>query len=412
MMFPDGIEIFRQPAVAGRLLHVRRSSDILKCVTKSAFARMATCTVAGLLALTGHAQPQTSPSLPTVDPVPGCHDPMQWAVAEGKKPVYNNRIFAKAFPYFIQFVGVSDDSGDLARQIDQSLQNALTQWGASLLAGRSQLEPALKTYVESMLLCSGGRCQYTAPPAVLMTCPQNAAMVIIVYKGARFPAAQEWVAGMAKREGRTILLNASDFSVVYNQLLFSTWSETGDLNLTPVLAHELGHSFGLSHSGKRGSIMAADLSAKDVRRFVAPVDGMEFANVLKKSVDGGIPGDFNLDECQGLYVGRPPSRARQIVCLSQCTAPGRSRGTRKRTTECDGDGSRHQALLKVRCGVVRMLIAVVHFHIGWPTLRIGRVKKAGLSQRKEIAFGYQISPALNGDRHLYRDRRMTAVKGS
>jgi len=29
-----------------------------------------------------------------------------------------------------------------------------------------------------------------------MTCPQNAAMVIIVYKGTRFPAAQEWVAGM------------------------------------------------------------------------------------------------------------------------------------------------------------------------------------------------------------------------
>src|SRR5437868_4713001 len=86
---------------------------------------------------------------------PWSHDPLQWAVAEGKKPVYNNRIFAKAFPYFIQFVGVSDGSGDLARQIDQSLQNALTQWGASLLAVRSQLEPALKTYVESMLLCSG-----------------------------------------------------------------------------------------------------------------------------------------------------------------------------------------------------------------------------------------------------------------
>ena len=127
---------------------------------------MTTCAVAGLLALTGHAQPQTSQSPPAVAPVPGCHDPLQWAVAEGKKPVYNNRIFAKAFPYFIQFVGVRDDSGDLASQIDQSLQNALTQWGASLLAVRGQLEPALKTYVDSMLLCSGGRCQYTAPPAV------------------------------------------------------------------------------------------------------------------------------------------------------------------------------------------------------------------------------------------------------
>jgi predicted Zn-dependent protease len=231
---------------------------------------------------------------------------MKWAVGEGQKPIYNNRIFSKAFPYFIQFIGETDRREDLERQIDQSLQNALTQWGASLLAVRNQLAAPLKVYVESMLLCDGGRCQYTAPPAVKMKCSQNAAMIIVVYSS-RFPAAQEWVAGMAKREGRTILINASEFSLVYDQSLFLTWSTGGKLNLTPVLAHELGHSFGLSHSARPGSIMAADLSAEDVRRFVAPVDGLEFSNVLGKPVEGGTPGDFNLDECQGVYVGRPPS---------------------------------------------------------------------------------------------------------
>jgi predicted Zn-dependent protease len=235
-----------------------------------------------------------------------CKERMIWAITAGQKPIYNNRIFSKALPYFVRFVGVTSHQAEISDAIGNALQNALTQWGSSLLAIRKDLDDPLRKYVESMLLCEEGHCTYTAPPAVQMDCQENAAMIIIVYEGTQFPAPQQWVAGMAKSEGRTILLNAHDFNVLYDQRLFSTWSAKGDLNLTPVLVHELGHSFGLVHSTVHGSIMQADLSDQNARRFATPLDGAQFAQILRKVVDGGVPGDFQVSECQGVYVGRPP----------------------------------------------------------------------------------------------------------
>lgn len=235
-----------------------------------------------------------------------CRERMRWAIAAGQKPIYNNRIFSKALPYYVRFVGVTEHQTEISDAIGDALQNALTQWGASLLAIRGDLDETLRKYVESMLLCEEGNCTYTAPPAVKMDCQENASMIIIVYGGDRFPAPQEWVAGMAKSEGRTILLNAHDFEVLYDQKLFSTWSPEGHLNLTPILVHELGHTFGLAHSRVRGSIMQADLSAPAERRFAGPADGVQFAKILRKRVDGGVPGDFDISDCQGVYVGKPP----------------------------------------------------------------------------------------------------------
>jgi predicted Zn-dependent protease len=240
---------------------------------------------------------------PTAKP---CEERMLWAIADGQKPIYNNRIFSKALPYYIRFVGVAERREQISDAIGSALQNALTQWGAALLAIKTELDPQLRAYVESMLLCEEGHCTYSAPPAVQMQCQQNAAMVIIVYDGDSFPASQQWVAGLARLEGRTILLNAHDFRFIYDQTLFYTWNAAGNLNLTPILVHELGHSFGLSHSTALGSIMRADLSALGERRFATPSDGLAFAKVLKKSVDGGVPGEFAISDCSGVYVGKPP----------------------------------------------------------------------------------------------------------
>lgn len=236
-----------------------------------------------------------------------CVETHPWASRDGQRPIYNNRLFAKAFPYVV--IGAdSAASDDLRQAIAQGLQNALTQWGAALLANRAILSPRLRAYVESMLLCDRGTCQYTAPPAVEMRCEQHAAMVIRVYN-VHFPAPQRWVGGMARKPGRTILLNAAEFTPAYDQYQFTMWRTTPPYtaNITAVLAHELGHSFGLSHADPReASIMVPSLSDLATRRFVTPRDGRRFADVLSRDVLLGSPGEFTLDDCDGVSVGPPP----------------------------------------------------------------------------------------------------------
>jgi hypothetical protein len=158
-----------------------------------------------------------------------CND-LQWAREAAKKPVYNNQIFSKAITYGIEWPGVphvsQKERQDFEDALGQALQNALTQWGSTLLLIRSRLTPPLRSYLENALFCTPGSCQYNAPPAVRVSCKENASLIFMIYApgGAPFPGAEDGAVARAQVAGRTILLNLRSYRFIYDQhlLRFST----------------------------------------------------------------------------------------------------------------------------------------------------------------------------------------------
>jgi hypothetical protein len=237
-----------------------------------------------------------------------CNDPA-WAVREAHKPIYNNEILTKAITYSIEWPGnpkiPTSKKALLESAIGQALQSALTEWGSSLLIIRKDLDEHLKHYLENTLLCKPGSCQYTASPAVQVTCRQNASLLFLVYArgGDPFPNLEDGAVARAQVQGRTILLNIASYSFLYDQHLFAALRNDGRINLTAVIAHEMGHSFGLSHAGSgEQSIMLESFSGSSISRFPTARDARKFAEVLSHFIEASKPGEFEAVKCQGLKV--------------------------------------------------------------------------------------------------------------
>jgi Matrixin len=239
-----------------------------------------------------------------------CND-LHWATEAAKKPVYNNQIFSKAITYEVEWPGTSrltsKEKADFEDGLGLALQSALTEWGATLLLIRSQLPPTLRSYLENSLFCTPGSCQYNAPPAVRVSCKENASLVFLIYApgGAAFPNAEDGAVARAQVAGRTILLNMRSYRFIYDQHLFAILNDRSWINLTAVVAHELGHSFGLSHATpSEKSIMLANLTGMTQPRYPTSRDGKQFAEILAQFVSGRNAGEFSSLECQGLKVAK------------------------------------------------------------------------------------------------------------
>jgi hypothetical protein len=122
--------------------------------------------------------------------------------------------------------------------------------------------------------------------------------------GTPFPGAEDGAVARAQVAGRTILLNLKSYTFIYDQHLFAILNIRSLINLTAVVAHELGHSFGLSHAAPgQKSIMLPNLTGMVLARIPTARDGNEFAMILGQFISGGNAGEFASVECQGLKVG-------------------------------------------------------------------------------------------------------------
>jgi hypothetical protein len=239
-----------------------------------------------------------------------CREPPHMAVNFSRKPVYNNQVFTRGFTFYLDVVGGTDEIS--ADDVSQSFGAALTLWASTLLALRPKLDSELASFVDSAISRSAKYTLFTPPQVIRVDCPENAMMIVKLYKvrDARlFPKNAGYVA-KAQPEGRTILLNGVDFKF-RSDLDTRTLIKDNRFNLTTIFAHELGHAFGLADmdNAQVKTVMSAANIFDGEAGAPTESDGMSFVNVLKKAVTGSRPGVFEPRECAGL---RLPQRKRGI----------------------------------------------------------------------------------------------------
>lgn len=116
-------------------------------------------------------------------------------------------------------------------------------------------------------------------------------------RGPAFPVEDMQLLAKAHVEGRTLLINAIDHSFVL--ALGALQTPDGRYSLVSVLAHELGHAFGLDHDdAAAASIMSAAVSTMSLEPTDA--DAREVARVLGREIQGSPPGALTFAGCKGL----------------------------------------------------------------------------------------------------------------
>jgi hypothetical protein len=255
----------------------------------------------------------------TPRPAPPCVERGRIIVGKlSPEPVYNNKIFTRGFTFFLEAAGDSatmfprdEDYKKLSGNIERAFQSAVLLWMQSLNQIKTELEPAMVAYIESLISRSNSFQLLTPPPVLQVVCRQNAMFVVRVFLavGEQFPDSAETLA-KAQIAGRTILLNGRSTQQGRNRVL--VWDlamrevKVGDrVNLIATMAHELGHAFGLHHRQDRTkSIMNPPfyLLARPSK-----VDARALASVLRANIEGGRPGELDPTMCDGLTVLEPDS---------------------------------------------------------------------------------------------------------
>jgi hypothetical protein len=242
-----------------------------------------------------------------------CYEPKRVAVNFSLKPVYNNKIFTRGFTFYLDVIGNAPT--DISTEdVSRAFGAALTLWASKLLALRPKLDPQLASYVDASLARSSKAILFVPPQVVQVDCPENALMIVKLYKvrdRKLFPQNSGYVA-KAQLEGRTILLNGLDFQF-RSDLDTRMFLKDNKINLTTIFAHEIGHSFGLSDingNNEAVSIMNADNIIDNLAGGPTDNDGLAFVEVLRKTITGSRPGEFNPSECAGLRLYRKETKGK------------------------------------------------------------------------------------------------------
>jgi hypothetical protein len=237
-------------------------------------------------------------------PVAPCAERYKWQYEDyTKKYFFVNQVFSKGFGLYISVEGAKrptkSQTDSVGNMIGAAFRTALTNWGVALIMVKDKLPVELKNYIDDNTFKDGGRSLYNAPQVFNVDCPEDANFVIRVYIPAckKFPDVKQ-VLAKAQISGRAIMMNMQSQKVIYNQRFFDVQDGMNNYNLVPILAHELGHCFGLQHSSGYASIMAA--TALQLSRFPTAKDGLNFATILQTQITGAAPGFFSPTECVGL----------------------------------------------------------------------------------------------------------------
>ncbi|MGZ3848420.1 MAG: matrixin family metalloprotease [Flavisolibacter sp.] len=236
-----------------------------------------------------------------------CVESNRWKFEDyTQKPLFVNQVFAKGFAVHFIFETKKSLAGPVGDSVKRSILNAfrvaLTNWGVSLILNEDSLPDYLKNYINDFSFKKDGISTYNAPMVFEVACPENANFIIRIYyvKSGTFPDANN-VLAKAQIKGRTILMNFKDHHLQFDQRLFDLKDAYQRINLVPVLAHELGHCFGLTHVNNDGLSIMANALPK-LSRFPTKSDGKLLANILTEHIMGTSPGYFSPNECQGLYT--------------------------------------------------------------------------------------------------------------
>jgi hypothetical protein len=235
-----------------------------------------------------------------------CIESNRWKFEDyTQKPFFANQIFTKGYGIYVLFHSKKEPDKFIKDSIENSILNgfrvALTNWGVSLLINKDSLSPEIKKYLDDYSFKNGNNSTYNAPMVFKVDCIENANFVIQVYfeKGKKFKDDKS-VLAKAQIKGRTIIMNMQTHIIRYEQRLFDVYLPNNGFNIVPILAHELGHCFGLTHDTSGLSIMA--ITTKNIARFPTQRDGLNFAKILALKLKGTNAGYFNPTECVGLKV--------------------------------------------------------------------------------------------------------------
>lgn len=233
-----------------------------------------------------------------------CVERYRWKYEDyTKKPLFANQIFTKGFSLYILPEGKQSNnqlwSDSIKTIVSAAFRTALTNWGVALMLNGDSLAPVLKQYIDDNSLKENGHSTYNAPQVFTVDCPENANFIIHIFypSGKKFPDIRD-VLAKAQVKGRTLILNMQSQHLIYSQRFFDVKDTSGAYNLVPLLAHELGHCFGLSHISTFPSVM--NPIAPAMNRFPTAKDGAAFSLILQTLIQGAAPGYFSPTECAGL----------------------------------------------------------------------------------------------------------------
>lgn len=237
--------------------------------------------------------------------LPGfCKEDTQHAINFGSDALFPNRILTRGISFYLEDDRGSgiDRSDQNAIEIRLAFGNAVTQWMGALQDLGNDLPTAVRPVLNAMISHSPNGYTMLAPPQVVQVGCRDTAMFVVrfVADSAKSMVIDGRVkAARAELKGRTIWINGKTYPCWKADLTQNLWLPQQSLanqacaNLTPIIAHELGHAFGLvGHQNLPGaSIMDTSLRIA----YPTHADALSLANILLQPTTGSAAGRMDMD---------------------------------------------------------------------------------------------------------------------